>query len=272
MIEKIGFIGTGNLATAIIGGVISSSCASPADVFIYDNFTEKTALLKEKYSVNVCADAAEVVRKSDAVVVAVKPKDMADLLESISDEVKGNNPLIISTAAGTTLDFLSSCLPQGARIVRIMPNINAAVGEAMTAFCGTSAVSEDDFAFADKLCSSFGKAMKLDESLFSAFTAAGGSAPAFVYMFIDELAQASVRQGISEEDARVIACQTVLGSALMVSKSSDTAGELVVKVCSPGGTTIEGVAALKEHNFHDMIDDAITRTADKDRFLQKQKG
>ncbi len=266
---KLGFIGTGNLATAVIKGVLSVGTADSKDVYIYDINTEKTAAMSADFGVNVLPTAKAVAAACDVVTVAVKPKDIAALFGEISEELVANDPLVISTAAGTTLDYMSSLLPVEPRLVRIMPNINAAVGQAMTAYCATKRVGKNDLDFVDRFCSSFGKAMPLDEKLFSVFTAEAGSAPAFVYLFIDALAKASERHGLTREQALQIAVQTVYGSAMMIDKSGEDPGALAVKVCSPGGTTIEGVAALKEHNLDEMLIDAVDRTAQKDKKLQK---
>lgn len=267
---KLGFIGTGNLATAIIKGVASAGTCNAEDIVIFDINSEKTAALKSELGVGTACCAANLAGECDAVVIAVKPKDFPQLAEKIKAELCANDPLVISTAAGTTLEFISSLFGYEPRLVRIMPNINAAVGQAMTAYCRTARVSDEQLEFTHRLCSAFGKAMPLEESLFSAFTAAAGSAPAFVYMFIDELAKATVKHGISEKDAYLIAEQTVFGSALMTMMSSDSPGELAVKVCSPGGTTIEGVAALNEGGLSAMVADAIDRTVAKDKLLQKK--
>lgn len=266
---KIGFIGTGNLASAIIRGVLAAKTAAPEDIYIYDIDSAKVASLAKALGVNALTSACEAAR-ADAVMIAVKPKDFPSLTDEIGEALKENDPLVISTAAGTTLEFISSLLSYEPRLIRIMPNINAAVGQAMTAYCATGRVSNEDKAFTEKLCSAFGKVMPLTQDLFSAFTAVAGSAPAFAYMFIDELAKAAVKHGISETDAYIIAEQTVFGSALMTMNSADKPGELAVKVCSPGGTTIEGVAALNEHGLSAMVEDAIDRTVAKDKLLQKK--
>lgn len=266
---KLGFIGTGNLATAVIKGILAVGTADSKDVYIYDISAEKTAAMSADFGVNVLPSAKDVAATCDVITVAVKPKDIAALFEEISGEIVKNDPLVISTAAGTTLDYISALLPQAPRLVRIMPNINAAVGQAMTAYCATKRVSADDLDFVCRFCSSFGKAMQLDEQYFSVFTAEAGSAPAFVYLFIDALAKASQRHGLTREQALQIAVQTVYGSAMMIDKSGEDPGALAVKVCSPGGTTIEGVAALKEHDLDAMMIDAVDRTAQKDKKLQK---
>ena len=151
-----------------------------------------------------------------------------------------------------------------------MPNINAAVGESMTAICGSSAVTQDDKEFALSFCSCFGKAILLEEKYFSAFTAVAGSAPAFAYMFADALASAGIKYGIPAAASQEIAAQMLLGSAKMLLESPLAVSELIRNVCSPGGTTIEGVCSLKETGFENSVITAVDKTVEKDRKLSEK--
>lgn len=184
---KLGFIGTGNLATAILRGVVASGTVGADEIAIFDINAEKVSQLSAELSVNAFSSASQVISECENVVVAVKPKDIASLIESVRADAQKNNPLVISTAAGTTTEKLVSCFGYDAKVIRIMPNINAAVGESMTAICASPAVTDSDRAFAMSFCSCFGKAVELEEKYFSAFTAVAGSAPAFAYMFADAL-------------------------------------------------------------------------------------
>lgn len=262
---KLGLIGTGNLASAILRGVVASGMIEPSDIAVFDISEEKTAQLRDELSVVPFSSAAETVSACETVVVAVKPKDIQSLLESVKPQAAANNPLFISTAAGTTVEKLVSCLGYDARVIRIMPNINAAVGESMTAICASSAATEDDRDFAVSFCSCFGKAVELEEKYFSAFTAVAGSAPAFAYIFADALAAAGVKYGIPAKVSQDIAAQMLLGSAKTLLESPLSVSELVRNVCSPGGTTIEGVCSLKETGFENSVITAIDKTVEKDR-------
>lgn len=268
--KKIGFIGTGNLACAILKGVIESKLAAPEDVYIYDINGEKTNSLKALYGVNVLAGECETAAQCDAVLCAVKPKDMTALLTKIAPQVRENSTLVISTAAGFELAAVSSALGESARAVRIMPNINASSASSMTAYCACASVTAQDVEFVEKFCSAFGKVISLEERLFSAFTAVAGSAPAFVYDFIDSLAFSAVKHGIPRQAALEIAAQTVLGSAKTVLESELHPRELVDRVCSPGGTTVEGVAALDKAGFADAVISAVDATVKKDIEMKKQ--
>lgn len=262
---KLGFIGTGNLATAILKGVVASELVIPSEIAIYDIFSEKTAMLESELGVKAYSCAKQIVSECESVVIAVKPKDIAALIESIKAEASANNPLFISTAAGTTTEKLLACLGYDARVIRIMPNINAAVGESMTAFCANGSSTEDDKAFAMNFCSCFGKAVEIEEKYFSAFTAVAGSAPAFAYMFADALAAAGVKYGLPAKISQDIAAQMLLGSAKMLLDSPLAVSDLIRNVCSPGGTTIEGVCSLKETGFENSVITAVDKTVEKDR-------
>lgn len=261
---KLGFIGTGNLASAILRGVVASENTEPQEIMIFDINAQKLEELKEELNVCVAESAKEIAASCENVVIAVKPKDFASLADGIKDEVKTNNPLIISTAAGTETSKIASYFGFDAKIVRIMPNINAAVGESMTAVCASDCVSYADKEFVLDFCSCFGKAVLLEEKYFSAFTAVAGSAPAFAYIFADALAMAGVKYGLPAKTAQDIAAQMLLGSAKMLLESEKPVSELVRNVCSPAGTTIEGVCALKENGFENAVIKAVDKTVEKD--------
>lgn len=263
----LGFIGTGNMASAIIKGLLSSGMLKGGDIAVYDIDSKKAKALSEEYGLNVFSDEKEIAEKCDKVVLSVKPNVFPSLLKKIDGSLKKNNPLIISIAAGKTLDFISECLTYDAEIVRVMPNINAKVGGAVSAYCGNSNVSEDDLAFVKSFCESFGIAVNIEEKLFSVYSAIGGCSPAFVYMFIDSLARAAVKNGMPKAQALEVAAGAVLGSAKMILESEEHPWALVDQVCSPGGTTIEGVASLQNDGFEASIIAAVEAAINKDKKL-----
>ena len=268
---KLGFIGTGNLATAILRGVVASGTVGADEIAIFDINAEKVSQLSAELSVNAFSSASQVISECENVVVAVKPKDIASLIESVRADAKKSNPLVISTAAGTEISKLLGYFGFDAKIARIMPNINAAVGEAITAVCVSEAVSDAEKAFALDFCTCFGKSVYLEEKYFSAFTAIAGSAPAFAYMFADALATAGVKYGLPAKTAQDIAAQMMFGSAKMLLQSDKPVSELVRNVCSPGGTTIEGVCSLKETGFENSVITAIDKSVAKDRLMSSLK-
>ncbi len=268
---KLGFIGTGNLASAILRGVVASEKIETSEILIYDINSEKVAELSEELSVCAANSANEVASECENIIIAVKPKDFAALADSITEETKKNNPLVISTAAGTETSKIVSCFGFDVKAARIMPNINAAVGQAMTAVCATENVSYAEKEFVLELCEAFGKSVLLEEKYFSVFTAIAGSGPAFAYMFADALATAGVKYGLPAKTAQDIAAQMMLGSAKMLLECPLSVSELVRNVSSPGGTTIEGVCSLKETGFENSVITAIDKTVAKDKVMSTGK-
>lgn len=264
---KIGFIGTGNMATAIIKGVINSKLISSENINAFDICKDKLDETAKDLKITACDSAQAVIDNSNVVVLAVKPNVFPSLLPEINDQLKENNSLIISIAAGKTIEYISNLLSYDAKIVRIMPNINATVGEAMSAYCYNNLVTEEEKEFVNKLCSSFGKCIDLPEAQFSIFGVVAGCAPAYAYMFIDSLARAAVKNGMNKQVALEIVAQTVLGSAKQIAESGIHPWELVDRVCSPGGTTIEGVTALQSNHFEATIQKAVDAAFDKDKKL-----
>jgi pyrroline-5-carboxylate reductase len=263
----LGFIGTGNMATAIIKGVVASGMLKGEDIAVYDIAQDKAKALAEEYSLSVFESENEIAGKCDKVILSVKPQVFPSLLKKIDGELKENNPLIISIAAGKTIEFISSALSYNAKIVRVMPNINAKVGGAVSAYCGKDNVSEDELEFVRNLCESFGIAVNIGENLFSVYSAIGGCSPAFAYMFIDALARAAVKNGMPKTTALEVAAGAVLGSAKMILESEEHPWQLVDQVCSPGGTTIEGVTSLQNDSFEAAVMNAVQAAIDKDKKL-----
>lgn len=266
---RIGIIGAGNLASAVISGSVASGKFKGEDFVLYDLFKEKVEENCQKHGTNSALSTVEVASSCDVVILAVKPKDFGALLESLSDDFKKNNPLILSVAAGLTIEYIASFLPYEARIARIMTNINAAVGGAMTAYCPNDKVSQEEEAFLDTFCKSFGDAIKLDEQLFPQFSVLAGCVPAFAYKFIDELARAGVKIGVAKNVALRIAAQTVLGSAKAILQSDAHPYELIDRVCTPAGTTIDGISALMENGFENAVMKAVESSYNKDKALKK---
>ena len=263
----VGFIGTGNMATAIIKGVLSSGMLKGEDIAVFDIARDKTEALAAEYGLNIFDSENEIAEKCDKVILSVKPNVFFSLLKKIDSELKANNPLIISIAAGKTIEFISSCLTYDAKIVRVMPNINAKVGGAVSAYCGKENVSECELMFVKKLCESFGIAVNISENLFSTYSAIGGCSPAFVYMFIDSMARAAVKNGMPKATALEVVAGAVFGSAKMILESNEHPWQLVDQVCSPGGTTIEGVASLQKDGFEVAVTNAVQAAIDKDKRL-----
>ena len=258
---KMGFIGTGVMAGAMLQAALDTGFLQPEDVAVYDKFPRAAEKFK---GAAVAGSAKEAAADCDILQLGVKPQDLPALLEEIGPALK-QGCLVISIAAGVPLKKLT---PHTGKAVRLMPNINATVGQAITAYCATEAVTPEELAFIKRYCQSFGQAIALEEKHFSAFVALAGSAPAFVYLFIDELARAGVAAGLPKAQALEIASQTVLGSAALVKESGQHPYELIDRVCSPGGTTIAGVLKLREHGFAHAVSQAALASFNRDKELQ----
>lgn len=261
----LGFIGTGNMASAIIKGVVSSGMLKGEEIGVFDLQTQKAQELSSLYGVKVLSSAKEVAEVCSKIVLSVKPNVISSVLKEVDGVAKYKNPLFISIAAGKSLDYLASCLSYEGRFIRVMPNINAGVLAAVSAYCGSETATEYDKEFTKKLCECFGTATEIEEKLFSVFSAIAGCSPAFSYMYIDSLARAAVKNGMPKQQALKVAAQAVLGSAKMILESDEHPWNLVDRVCSPGGTTIEGVCALQESGFEAAVEKAVQASFEKDK-------
>ena len=257
---KYGFIGLGNMASAIIEGMVSSGRFSEDQILGFNRSEGKMLKLKEKVGLIPCGSAKETAQQADVIVLAVKPQMMGGIVEEIAGDV-GSEKKVISIAAG---------LPtSGVSVVRVMPNINAKVKAAVTAVCGGMNASEEDIQTAMGIFETVGKAYRMEEKMFSGFGAIGGASGAFVYLYIDALADAGVRAGFSRPLAVELATQTVLGSARLVEETGEHPIALMNQVCSPAGTTIEGVMTLKKRGFEAAVQDGIEAIIRRDQELSK---
>lgn len=264
---SIGFIGCGNMASAIIGGIVGGKIVNANEINVFDISAAAADALVNSYGVNRLESEKDVVKSSDAVILAVKPNVISSVLEKINTALEESDTLIISIAAGKTTEFIRNSLSHDNRIIRVMPNINALVGEAISAYTANKSATSEDKALCEKLFSGVGKIISLDEQYFPLFGVIGGCSPAFSYMFIDALARAGVKKGMKKDTALMVAAQAVLGSAKMILESGEHPYELIDKVCSPGGTTIEGVASLQADGFEAAVHNAVDKAVEKDSKL-----
>lgn len=265
---KLGFIGCGNMATAIINGAVSSQFIAGENIFVYDIDSEKTGFLYEKHGVNVCDSAESVAENTDVTVLAVKPQIFPIVLPQIKDVVLEKGTAIVSIGAGKTLNYIGSFLDDDAKIVRVMPNINAKVGASMSGICKNKNVNDNLLEFVKDLCRSFGDVIELEEDMFPLFGVIAGCSPAYAFMFIDSMAREAVKNGMNKKDALKICAQAVLGSAKTILEDEDAnAWALINSVCSPGGTTIEGIAVLEKEEFPETVMNAVKASLEKDKKL-----
>lgn len=263
----IGFIGGGNMAGAIIKGLLAASLYRPEEILVTDITPEASQKCAARFGVCAAQAAAELIRRSDTVVLAVKPAVFPALLPEISPALQEKGPLVISIAAGKTLGFIEQALGFSPALVRVMPNINARAGAATSAFCANANVTQEQKALVARLFGAIGQIRELEESFFPLFGVIAGSAPAFAYLFIDALARAAVKNGMGKQAALEIAAQTVLGSAKLILESGEHPWALIDQVCSPGGTTIEGIAALQENGLEAAVRKAVDAAVEKDHRL-----
>lgn len=264
---SIGFIGCGNMGAAIIKGITEAGIVERSKVFAFDPYEPSIDKAVKDCGITKCRNAKEIVLNSDFVVLAVKPNMIADVLEEINFELEKKNPVVISIAAGKTLEFLRNNLTHDNKLVRIMPNINAKVAAACSAYCTNNLVTAEEKKEIENIFGAVGTIIELPENSFSLFGVLAGCSPAFVYMFIDALARAGVKNGMKKDTALQIAAQSVLGSAKMILESGTHPFELVDQVCSPGGTTIEGVTSLQADGFEAAVHKAVDKAIDKDSKL-----
>ncbi len=258
----IGFIGGGNMASAIIGGLVSSGVASD-NIMVSDKNKYALDSLKEKFGVVVSDSNVSVALQADMLFLCVKPNIIGIVADEIKDSIK-NSTVIVSIAAGKGIEQLEELFGKDKKIVRVMPNTPALVGEGMSAVCSNKAAEQDADSVVN-IFSQMGKCEKLSEKLMDTVTAVSGSSPAYVFMFIEAMADGAVQGGMTRDSAYKFAAQAVLGSAKMVLETGKHPGELKDMVCSPGGTTIDAVASLEKSGFRNAVIKAMKACIEKSK-------
>lgn len=252
MNKKIGFIGGGNMGSAMIGGILSSGLGTADQITASAHSQATLDRLSSSYGIAVTLDNRKVAEISDIIFLAVKPYMYEDVIEEIRDLVD-EEKLVVAIAAGISHSKLDDFFGRPVKIVRAMPNTPAMVLEAMSALTPNEHVTEDELNIVISIFESFGKAEVVPESLMDAVTGVSGSSPAYVYMFIEAMADAAVADGMPRTQAYKFAAQSVLGAAKMVLETGKHPGELKDAVCSPGGTTIAAVAKLEEKGMRNAV-------------------
>lgn len=264
---KLGFIGCGNMASAIIGGAVSSRFVDGENIGVFDVDNAKAQSLHKSYGVINCNSAEEIAENCEFVVLAVKPQIFPVVLPQMQDCLNEKS-VVVSIGAGKTLEYIGSFLNENTPIIRVMPNINAKVGASMSAVCKNNFADENALDFVKGLCKSFGEVVEIPESQFALFGVIAGCSPAYSFMFIDSMAREAVKNGMKKDEALKICAQAVLGSAkMMLEDTENNPWALINSVCSPGGTTIEGVATLQNEGFDTAVMNAVKASLDKDKKL-----
>ena len=266
--KKIYIIGGGNMGEALAGGILSGGLAQAEDITIHDILKERLDYFKNRYHVNVSENISGAIKTSDIVILAVKPQNMGSVLEEIADFA--GNRLFISIAAGVTLEFIEEHLGEKTRAVRVMPNTPALIGEGATALAGGENATDSDIATARRIFDSVGVTVVVKEKLIDAVTGLSGSGPAYGFIIIDALANAGVSHGLEANTALKLAAQTMLGAAKLCLTGDKTPAQLTDMVTSPGGTTIEGIKALKAGRIRETLAAAVSAATEKSRELGKK--
>lgn len=256
MIEKkIGFIGGGNMGSAIIGGLIRSGLSDAKHLIAADFSEASRQRLSECYGIATTADNTEAASRADILFLSVKPNVFPIVIPQIRDFVR-EDTVIVSIAAGQPIARIEQLFGKPIRLIRVMPNTPALVGASMSALCRNTNIADEELAEVLAIFNSFGEAEVVDEHLIDTVVGISGSSPAYVYMFIEAMADAAVADGMPRAQAYKFAAQSVLGSAKMVLETGKHPGELKDMVCSPGGTTIEAVAVLERLGFRSSVIEA----------------
>lgn len=253
---KLGFIGTGNMASAIMGGIIGKKMISAEEIIGADLLESGREKVKEQFGIQVTEKNQEVVEKAEVIILSVKPQFYEEVINQIKDCVK-KEQIIITIAPGKTLAWLAEKFGKEVKIVRTMPNTPALVGEGMTAMCPNEYMEKEEIEYVKQLLESFGRVEVVPERLMDVVVSVSGSSPAYVFMMIEAMADAAVSGGMPRAQAYQFAAQAVYGSAKMVLETGKHPGELKDMVCSPAGTTIEAVRTLEKMGFRSSIIEAM---------------
>ena len=263
---KIGSIGCGNMATAMLTGILREGLVKAEDVLASDPSAEARARFSEALGVRVTEDNREAAAFADVLILAVKPNCVETVAKEIADALRGD-AILVTLAAGKSIAWIEGLFPKPVKIVRLMPNTPALVGEGMTGYSTNAQVTPDEAETVRKLLASFGRAEQVDEELLDAVMGVAGSAPAYAFLFIDAIARAGEAAGLTREQALTFAAQTMRGSAKMILETDTDPQELTRRVCSPGGTTIEAVRVFGERDLEGIVAEAIRACIDKAKVL-----
>ncbi|HZN52625.1 MAG TPA: pyrroline-5-carboxylate reductase [Methylomirabilota bacterium] len=264
--RTVGFLGAGNMGEALIKGLLAAKLVPAQAIFATDVRPERLKELDRQYGIQVSSDNAELVKRADIVILAVKPQIMDAVATEIAPAVT-RGKLLISIAAGVATDKIRARLPRDARLIRVMPNTPALVLEGATAIAKADGLEPGDLDVAREIFGAVGRVVVLGEEMIDAVTGLSGSGPAYVAIVIESLADGGVRMGLDRATAMTLATQTVLGAAKLLLETGLHPGALKDMVSSPGGTTIAGIAALEEGGLRTTFIKAVERATQRSREL-----
>lgn len=266
--KVLGFLGGGNMATALVKGLIVSGTTPPERIWASDVKAERLGYLEHTHKIRVTADNHELVRTCDVLVLSVKPQVVDKVLDGIRADVRPEQ-LVVSVAAGVPIAAIEARLP-GARVVRSMPNTPATALAGATAIAAGTHATDDDMKTAEALFAAVGRVVTLDESLLDAVTGLSGSGPAYVMLIIEALADGGVKVGLHRDTALLLAAQTVYGSAKLLLETGEHPGRLKDMVTSPGGTAIAGLHTLESGALRKTLIDAVEAATNRAATLGEQ--
>jgi pyrroline-5-carboxylate reductase len=254
--RRLGFLGAGNMAAALIKGLLHGGVLPAARIITSDVKAERLEHLHTTHGIRTTMDNHALLRESDVLVLSVKPQVIDKVLTEVGGEVRADQ-LVVSVAAGVPLEALEGRLPAGSRVVRAMPNMPATVQAGATAIAGGTHASADDLRIARELFDAVGRTVVLEESLLDAVTGLSGSGPAYLMLIIEALADGGVKVGLHRDTALLLAAQTVFGSAKLLLETGEHPGRLKDMVTSPGGTAIAGLHTLESGALRKTLIDAV---------------
>ncbi len=266
----IGFIGCGNMAQAMITGIIQEGSYGPEQIYVSDPNSKALSEMRTRCGIVPSQDNIPVAEVADILFLAIKPQFYPEVIDQIKDVVK-DDTIIVSIGAGETIAANEARFGHPVKLIRVMPNTPAMVGEGMAALSPNTQVTKDEVLEIKDIFESFGQAEIVPETLMDAVTAVSGSSPAYVFMFIEALADGAVAHGMPRQQAYKFAAQAVVGSAKMVLETGKHPGELKDMVCSPAGTTIDAVAALEASGFRSAIIQAVDVCAHKSNDMASKR-
>ena len=267
-LKKISFIGGGNMAEAMLRGLLKKKVVSPKQILVAEPREERTRFLSQKYRIHVTADNKAAVRFGEIIIVAVKPQVIKGVLQEITG-VLTSPQVIISIAAGITIAFIASHVGNDKRIVRAMPNTPCQIGEGAIALCGGGKATSSDIRVAQTLFAAVGTTVMIPETHMDAVTGLSGSGPAYIFLIIEALTDGGVKMGLPRDVAQSLVLQTIIGSGRMVLETGDHPGTLRDLVTSPGGTTIAGLHVLEKKGVRDALINAVVAASERSRELSQ---
>jgi pyrroline-5-carboxylate reductase len=267
--KTIAFLGSGNMAEALVKGLLRAHVADPAEIICTDRRAERGPELTHRYGVRFQKDNLAAAAEASIVVLSVKPQAMNKLLEEIKPALD-QSKLVISIAAGVPIEAIERKVGHGVRIIRTMPNTPALVGAGATALAPGEHATEDDLTQARALFEAVGMAVVVEEPLLDAVTGLSGSGPAYIFLIIEALADGGVKAGLARDQAQELAAQTVLGSAKLLIETGEHPGRLKDQVTSPGGTAIAGLEGVQAGGLRTTLMDAVEAATNRSRELGKK--